>query len=80
MKGTQLLLLDHFVKDGRRRKFTIKEVSEEVTLTRSQNASHHVLAMKKLGWLEPADGETNPVYYRMSDLGFKIYKGVRNIR
>lgn len=79
MKGIELFVMERFIKDGRRVKLTINNLST-ATLTSKQNARNHIRKMIEKGYVEQADDRIHPVYYRLSDLGFKVIKGIRNVQ
>lgn len=79
MKGLQLLLLDKFMDGGKRNKFTVKEIQEHVKTT-NQSTRQQFDGLIAEGWIEITGEEKHPSYYRVSDLGLKIYKGIRNVQ
>lgn len=79
MKGIELFVIERFLKNGRRAKLTIRDLST-ATLTTRQNARDRIQGLLKKGYVEVADDRIHPVYYRISDLGLKVLKGVRNVQ
>ena len=78
MKGIELLLMDHFIENGRRQKRTIKDIAG-ITRTSQQNSRNLLQKSIEKGYLA-TDERVHPAYYRMTDLGLKVWKGLRNVQ
>ena len=84
--GTELFALERFIKNGRRRRLTIKQLAEE-TLSTKQNAQGILMGsgkknlpgLVKKGWVDRFE-DKRPLEFGLSDEGLKILKGIRNVK
>jgi|GEM_PF-3595726 len=79
MKGVHLLIMDGFVKNGRRIDLTIRDIQDR-TNTSNQNSNMLLKELMKKDWIKIADDRVNPRYHKMTKLGFKVWKGIRNVQ